>query len=495
MSDSPPLASAPLTRGALTSNYVLAMIRSELCDIVGPENVSSNTADRLGHSIDFYWIPEMWHDRRGSNPQPDFVVHAGSADEVARVLRVANHYKIPVTPWGGGSGSQGGALPMYRGIALDMKRMNRVLEIDTESLTVTCETGIIAQHLEWALEKKGYSTMNQPGSINCATIGGLLAHRGTGVLSTKYGKMEDMVMSLEVVTPTGEVINTLPVPRHASGPDLTQLFLGSEGTLGVITKVTLKIHPLPEVRKFHAFLFKTLTEAMSAGAEIMRQRLRPCVIRLYDEAETARLIKRVLGIDRQGAYLVFGFDGAAEMVEYELNQAKAICARHNPEDLGEKLGQMWWDHRYKFFYPPYMFHLPQAFGTLDTVATFANIEKVYWAMKKAVEENFPEASYIGHFSHWYEWGCMLYARFIVENPPQDPEEATLYYNRIWNHAIRAAMKEGGVLNEHHGIGLKLGRLMKELYGPAFPVLENIKKSFDPNNIMNPGKMGFKGFSS
>ncbi len=475
---------------ARQSNYQYAMLYSELADAVGKDHVSANASDQLGHSVDYYWIPEMWHDRGCDNPTPDFIVHPGTAEEVAKVMRIANTYRIPVTPWGGGSGSQGGALPVYGGISLDTKRMNRVLEIDTESLTVTAETGIIAQHLEWAVEKQGYSTMHLPASIACATIGGFLAHRGTGVLSTKYGKIEDMVMSLEVVTPSGEIINTLPVPRHASGPDLTMLYLGSEGTLGVITKVTLKIHPIPESRKFHAFLFPTMHDAMQAGANIMRSRLRPCVIRLYDEPETQRLIKRVLGIDKQGAYLVFGFDGFEEMVNLEMMRACEICRHENPEDLGSEMGQTWWDNRYKFFYPPYMFHIPQAFGTLDTVADFRHIEHVYWAMKNTLREHVPEAAFIGHFSHWYEWGCMLYARFIVEEPPQDPQEATLYYNRIWDMAIRAAIKAGGVINEHHGVGLKLGRLMKDLYGPAFGTLGDIKKAMDPLGIMNPGKMGF-----
>ncbi len=471
-------------------NYPLAMLQSELVDAVGAEYVSWNEADKLGHSIDYYWIPEMWHDRGHDNPKPEFVVHPGSAEEVAKVMKIANNYKIPVTPWGGGSGSQGGALPMFGGIILDTKRMNKVLKVDTEALTATVETGANTQQLEWAIEKLGYSTMHFPASIACATLGGFLAHRGTGVLSTKYGKIEDMVMALEVVTPAGEIINTLPVPRHASGPDLTMLYLGSEGTLGVITKCTLKIHPIPEARKFHAFLFKDMHEAMTAGANIMRSRLQPCVIRLYDETETAKLIKRVLGIDKKGAYLVFGFDGPEEIVDIQLEKACALCRKQDCEDLGTEMGQSWWENRYKFFYPPYMFHIPQAFGTLDTVATFANIEKVYWAMKNVVRENFPEATFIGHYSHWYEWGCMLYARFIVENPPKDPQEATLYYNKIWDMAIRAAIREGGVINEHHGVGLKLGRLMKELYGPAFKVLTDIKASLDPNNIMNPGKMGF-----
>ncbi len=473
-------------------NYLSEMIRSELADAVGDEHVLVDEAEKLAHAVDYYWIAEMWHDRGMPNPTPEFVVRPGTSAEVAKVLRIANTYKIPVTPWGGGSGSQGGALPIYKGIILDLKRLNRIIEVDTVSLAVTVESGISMQHLEWALQKQGYSTMHYPASSHCATLGGFLAHRGTGVLSTKYGKIEDIVMALEVVLPTGEIINTLPVPRHASGPDLTQVFLGSEGTLGVMTRATLKIHPIPECRRFHAFLFRDMTTAMAAGRDIMRSRLRPAVIRLYDAPETKRLIKRVLGIDKTGAYLVFGFDGPHEMVDFELTRACEICRRGEPEDLGTEMGEAWWNHRDKFFYPPYMFHLPQAFGTLDTVATFANIEKVYWAMKSAVEDNFPGTAYIGHFSHWYEWGCMLYARFIMEQAPQDPRAATRLYNKVWDMAIRAAIREGGVINEHHGVGLKLGRLMPELYGPAFAVLQGIKKTLDPNNIMNPGKMGFEG---
>jgi len=473
-----------------TDNYHFEMIHSELKWAVGEDNVRTDDADKLGHSIDYYWVPELWHDRNCPPQPPQIIVTPETAQDVAKVMKIANNYKIPVTPWGGGSGSQGGALPIYGGISLDTKKLNKVLEIDEKSLTITAETGCNMQQLEWATEKAGYSTMHFPASIACATLGGFLAHRGTGVLSTKYGKIEDMVMSIEMVTPEGEVINTLPVPRHASGPDLTQMFLGSEGTLGVMTKVTLKIHPIPECRKFHAFLFKNMTSAMAAGSELMTSRLRPAVIRLYDTPETAKLIKKVLGIDREGSYLVFGFDGPEEMVDLEMARACEICRKQNPEDLGTEMGQTWWDNRYKFFYPPYMFHMPQAFGTLDTVATFANIENVYWAMKKVVTENFPQATFIGHFSHWYEWGCMLYARFIIDDPPSDPAEATALYNKIWDMAIRAAMDNGGVINEHHGVGLKLGRMMPELYGNAFDILKRIKKIMDPNNIMNPGKMGF-----
>ena len=473
-------------------SYLFEMIYNELADVVGRDHVSTTESDRIAYSCDYYWIPEMWIDRGCRNPTADFIVHPATTQEVARICAIANNHKIPLTTWGGGSGSQGGALPMYGGILLDTKRLDRIVEIDKTALTVTAETGIIMQHLEWALEKEGYSTMHMPASIGCATLGGFLAHRGTGVLSTKYGKIEDMVMCMEVVLPDGTVADTIPVPRHASGPDLNQLFLGSEGTLGVMTKATLKIHPLPEERRFHAFTFKDLHTAMEAGREIMTTRLRPSVMRLYDEAETRRYIKRVLGIDQQGSYLVFCFDGDKDLVDLEMNKALAICRSREHQDLGQELGESWWEHRYDFFFPNHMFRLPQAFGTLDTVATFSNIEKVYRAMKEVVERNFPEARYIGHFSHWYEWGCMLYARFIVDEPPADPHEAASLYNRIWDMCLRAALREGGVLNEHHGIGLKLGRLMKELHGPAFGIMEKIKGVLDPNNIMNPGKMGFWG---
>ena len=473
-----------------TDSYQNEILYSELADVVGRENVSTSQADKIAYSCDFFWLAALWIDRGQTSPAPDFVVHPATTDEVARICRIATHYKIPLTVWGGGSGSQGGALPIHGGIVLDTKRMNRILEIDKTSLTVTVQPGIIMQHLEWELEREKVSTMHDPASIGCATLGGFLAHRGTGVLSTKYGKMEDMVMSLEVVLPDGTVINTPAVPRHASGPDLTQLFLGSEGTLGVITKATLKIHPIPEIRRFHAFIFKDVHTGLEVGRRIMTHRLRPCTIRLYDEAETRKLIRRVLGVEREGSYLVFGFDGDRDIVDLEMRKATAICRSLPHEDLGAEPGENWWNHRYDFFFPNHMFRLPQAFGTLDTVATFANIENVYWAMKHVIEEEFPMARYIGHFSHWYEWGCMLYARFIVDQPPEDAHEAAQLHNQIWDRCLRAAMKEGGLLNEHHGIGLKLGRLMKELHGPAFGVLEDIKKTLDPNNIMNPGKMGF-----
>lgn len=475
-------------------SYMFDMILFELQDVVGREHVSTKYSDREVYSIDYFWVSEMFHDRQKvediTRPTADFIIHPADSSEVSRILKIANTYKIPVTVWGGGSGSQGGALALFGGIIIDTKRMDKIHKIDLTSMTVEVDTGIIMQRFEWELQRLGVSTMHDPASANCATIGGFIAHRGTGVLSTKYGKLEDMIVNMEVVLPDGEIIRTLPVPKTACGPDLNQLFIGSEGTFGIVTKVTLKIHKIPEERKFRAFIFKDLTTGLRVGQRLMTDGLQPSVIRLYNETETKELIKRVLGIDKKGVYLVYGFDGKKEMVDLQLKFAKDIADSENGEDLGEDLGEQWWKSKIKFFFPPYMYRLPQCFGTLDTVATYSKIEDVYNAMKEIIERKYsPLARFIGHFSHWFDWGCMLYARFIIDNPPEDPHEVLYLHNSIWNDGLRAALKAGGVLNEHHGIGLKLSRLMPELHGNSFDIFKKMKKILDPNGIMNPGKMG------
>ena len=476
------------------SSYMFDMILFELQDIVGREHVSIKSADKEVYSVDYFWIPEMWHDRQKGHdvtrPTADFILTPANSEEVSKILKIANNYKIPVTTWGGGSGSQGGALPIFGGIILDTKRMDQIFCIDQDSMIVEVGAGIIMKHLEWELERFGLSTMHDPASSNCATVGGFIAHRGTGVLSTKYGKIEDMIVNMEVVLPSGEIIKSLPVPKTACGPDLNQIFIGSEGTLGIVTKVTLTINKIPEVRKFRAFIFKDLATGLRVGQRLMTEKLQPSVIRLYSEDETKEVIHKVLGIDKKGAYMVYGFDGRKEMVELQLQYAKEIADEEGGEDLGEKLGEQWWENRYKFFFPPYMFSLPQCFGTLDTVATYSTIENIFNAMKNVIETKYPQARFIGHFSHWFNWGCMLYARFIIDKPVDDPHELLFIHNSIWNDALRAAMDAGGVLNEHHGIGLKLSRLMPEMYGNSFAILQDLKKSLDPNGIMNPGKLGF-----
>ena len=469
------------------------MIESELVDIVGRDYVLTDPADRLIYGVDYFWVPHMLVDRRQTPPLPDIVVLPGTVEQAAAVVRLANTYRIPLTPWGGGSGSQGGIMPVYGGITLDLKRLNRVLAVNPKAQTVTAQAGINGYDLECAISAAGFTLPHYPASVHSATLGGYLACRGSGVLSTKYGKAEDMVLSMQVILPNGDIIRTLPMPNHASGPGILQVFVGAEGSYGIITEATMRIEQPPEERRFRALLFDNLSSGLEAGRRIMLARLQPIVIRLYDEPSTIKQVKKVLGVSvDRGAYMVIGFEGWKQIAQAQEDQALAICRELGAQDLGAEPGWEWWNHRYDFYFPSKGLDLPWMFGTMDTLCTFDKIENLYWTKKRTLEENYAgwKLQYIGHFSHWYPWGVMVYDRFIIEEPPWDANEALALHNEIWNLAARTSMACGGILNEHHGVGLKLARLMREQHGTAFQVLEHLKQGLDPHNILNPGKMGF-----
>jgi alkyldihydroxyacetonephosphate synthase len=476
--------------------YMCDIMLSELADIVGYEHVLTGEADKLAYSNDVFWIPNLWIDRKENPYKPDYIVQPGSAQEVIKVLKFANREKIPVVPWGGGSGSQGGILPIYGGIMLDLKRLNKIIEIDEISETVTVEAGINCTLLEKALNERGYTFPHYPASANCASIGGFIAHRGSGTLSTKYGKIEDLVLSLETVLPTGKLMNTLPVPKHASGPVLHELFIGCEGTYSIITKATLTIYKLPQERRFAAFVFKNLKDGLEAGRRMMTEDVQPCVIRLYDPGSSKTKVADVLKIkmdNPQAAYFIVGYDGDSNMIDLQEEKANKICADLGAQYVGREGGDNWWKSRYHFYYPPYEFRLPWLYGTMDTVCKFKDIYTLYKTKKERLEKAFAkyDIRYIAHFSHWYKWGVMVYDRFIIEQPPQDPHEAIKLHNEIWNMAVRISIEYGGVVNEHHGVGLKLGRFISEEYGEnGYELLKQIKDAVDPVGILNPGKMGF-----
>lgn len=467
-------------------------LENELVDIVGREHVLAEESDRLVYAVDYMWIPRMYVDRGKIPPLPDFIVLPADTEEISKIVKLANIYRIPVIPWGGGSGSQGGVMPVYGGITLDLKRLDAIVEINEVSQTVTAEAGINGYDLESALNRAGYTLGHLPASMHSATLGGYLAARGSGVLSTKYGKMEDVVMSVEVVLPEGDVVRTLPVPTHASGPGILQLFVGAEGSYGIITEATSRIERLPEDRRFRAFLFQSFDDGLEAARQMMLERLNPSVLRLYDEASTKKRIKSILGLDLSGFYLVVGMEGPAGIVDYQERRILEICGEKNGEELDSAHAWQWWEHRYNFYFPPKALDFPWMFGTMDTLCTFDSIKSLYTDKKKILEERYAKWSlqYIAHLSHWFPWGSMVYDRFIIEEPPEDPEEALALHNEIWNLAVRTSLDHGAVLNEHHGVGLKLARLVREQYGPAFKVLESLKNGLDPQGILNPGKMGF-----
>lgn len=471
--------------------YTLNFFRSELENVVGVENIIDIESELEEKSVDHLWLTHMWREKEQELPLPYFIVRPANTDQTSKVMSICNTYKVPVVPRGGGSGSAGGAATMYGGIVLDVTRMDEIIEIDEKSLVLTAQAGINGRVLEDKLNEKGYMLAHYPSSVDISTLGGYLTARGSGVMSTKYGKAEDMVLSVEVVMPDGKVIETLPTPNHACGPGILQLFVGSEGTLGVITKVSIRIDPLPETRLFRFFQFDSIHDGIDAGRDIMANRLNPAVIRLYDPGSTEKSLNTT-GLDLDGSYMVVMVDGFKDIAKMELDKIVEICKNNKGKDMGEELGKHWWDTRYVAYKPPVHPEFPQLYGTPETVCTYDNINKIYDEKKALIENEYKEwgAKYTAHFSHWYSWGTMVYDRFYIEHPPEDADELFRLYTELWDKCTKINLDNGGVLNEHHGIGIKLGGHMREQYGEAFDFLLDIKKAADPKSIMNPGKLGF-----
>jgi len=468
----------------------LSEITAALSAALGEEAVHTDPSRLHAYTADTYW-PALAAAAAGAPlGRPDVVVVPRDDDGVVAALRIAREHRLPVVPWGGGSGTQGGAVPIRGGIVVDLRGLDRIVEIDERSLTVTAEAGVNGRVLERALNARGLMLPHYPASAEWATVGGYVAARGSGVLSTRYGKIEDLVVALRVAMPTGELIDTVCVPRHAVGPDLTQLLIGSEGTLGIITRVTLSVVPLPAERRFATLSFPSV----EAGVDTFRGALavghRPSVIRMYDEEATQRTLAPVVGAPLEGVCAVVACEGEAAAVDVELARIAELARAHAAVELDPALAERWWDRRYDFYAPPHHPELPAIWGTVDVVATYARIGAVHAALIEAVRDRYAG---IGlklrvHFSHWYPWGTMLYARFLIPDGGRDGDALALH-DRIWEDAVTAVLGAGGVINDHHGVGLKLGRYMEAQHGAAFGTLRRIKAAIDPLGIMNPGKLG------
>jgi len=441
-------------------------------------------------SLDTYWKAKALA-AAGRPILADGVVRPKSAEQVGQVLAAAGELGIPIVPRGGGSGSQGGAVPQLGGVMLDLSGLDSIVEFDDESCTVRVQAGVPGQELEDRLNERGYTFPHFPASVHLARVGGYLAAKGSGVLSTKYGKIEDLVASMQVALPDGSLMRTVPVPRHSIGPDLNQLFIGSEGAFGVITEATLLVMPLPERRSFRMVGFDGLEPAMAAMRGILQAGWRPCVARLSDESATDSNLAKVLNSDLSGVKLILGFDGPAARVEFEQREVLKLLEAGGGRDEGSEIADLWWENRYKIYYPPFRPELPFIWGTADVVAPFSRMLPAYRALREHMLGEYEryDLHFSGHFSHWYPWGAMVYGRFTVRSPPEDLDESVALYDDIWRRSSRLMLEHGVVLNDHHGVGLKLADDMPAQWGDAWPLLQRIKACIDPSGMMNPGKLG------
>lgn len=453
---------------------------------------------------------------------PDAVVWPESSQELSSILAYCHENSIPVIPFGGGSGVCGGTWATQGGISLDLKRLDQIIEINVEEMSFTAQAGINGEVLERALNAKGFSLRHFPSSIYCATLGGYLACRSAGQLSTKYGKVEDLVLEMEVVLADGRIIS-LGTGQDSS--DLKELFMGSEGTLGVITKAKMKMFRLPEVEKFLTYKFSDLPTALKGIRQTLQSGIFPSVVRLYDETDTLlahsyseegetscfdlikdgfkpylekikneslravlakpSLLNKLSKVLPTGCQLIMMFEGQSNIVDEEINITEKLFRSLGAKNLGEGPGLYWKAHRYSVAYKlSPLFDEGFFADTMEVACTWDKLENLYEAVRESIGKN---ALAFAHFSHAYREGCSIYFTFVSYKKGAEASEK--HYAKIWDEALNVCVQAGGVISHHHGVGLLKAKYMKDQWGENFSWLQNIKNILDPRNILNPGKLG------
>jgi alkyldihydroxyacetonephosphate synthase len=416
--------------------------------------------------------------------RPAAVARPSSAGEVAAVLRLCNELRVPVTAVAGRSGVCGGSVPVFGGVALDMTGLAGVGEVDDASLLVDVRAGTYGDTLEQSLRSAhGLTLGHWPQSIQLSTVGGWVACRGAGQYSTRYGKIEDMVAGLEVALADGRLIRTGGhAPRAATGPDLTQLFVGSEGTLGVITEVRLRAHPQPVTDRRAAYRFAEFGAGLEACRRIVQRGATPAVLRLYDEIEAHRSFE----VDG-GALLIVLDEGDPPLTDAVLTVVSEECA--DADQVGDGLVEKWLEHRNVL--PPLESLVRSGIvaDTIEIAAAWPALQSIYRQALDDLTAIEGTVAASAHQSHAYIDGACLYFTFAGRPAVAGPEAIEDYYRQAWDAVMGATTRAGGALSHHHGVGINRGRYLAEYLGEGFHVLTAVKAALDPNGILNPGKLG------
>ena len=448
--------------------------------------IDTDPESRRSHSKDRWPEAGKWSRSEQERHLPAAVVRPSTVDEVSAVLRSATAAGISVVPFGAGSGVVGGVVNDGVFVSLDLGGLAGSPVFDDERGEVTAGAGMLAAELEAALNARGRRIPHYPQSLGLASVGGLVATRSSGTFSSKYGNIEDLLVALEVVLADGTVLRTRAVPRSSTGPALAQLFVGSEGTLGVITAVTLRTFPLAESTRFRGIAFDELADGLAAVRSILDAGITPAVIRLYDAEEAAHLYERC-GVQGEGrALLILGYDGKQAVVIAEEATSLAITAAHRGVDLGAGPGDTWERTRFDASW------LDRGNAGETKIADAIDVSAAWPALHGlhgkvlAAMHPYVDSAY-AHYSHFYPNGGAIY--FIFFTTGVDREDVLDQYRQTWDAALRTVLEAGGSISHHHGVGEARKRWMAEEHGTGLHVLDAIKTALDPLGVLSPGKLG------
>ena len=436
--------------------------------------------ERTEASRDWWPLAMNWAAEGTAAARAGAVVRPATAAEVAEVLTVCNEARVPVTAAAGRSGVCGSSIPVFGGVVLDMTDITGIVDVDDESLLLDVRAGTFGDDLARDLRSKHAVTLGHwPQSMALSTVGGWLACRSAGQYSTRYGKIEDMVVGIEVVLADGRVVRAGGAgPRAAVGPDLTQLFVGSEGTLGVITEARLRVHPSPPAEARAAFGFSSFAEGLDVCRRILRRGATPAVLRLYDVPESKR------NFDVETNALIVLDEGDQALVDAVMSIVAEESA--GGERLDDALVGRWMDHRNEVSALGALTSRGYVLDTVEMAGRWSELASLYETVTSRLQAMGGNIAATAHQSHAYTDGACLYFTFAFK-PDVEDREAT--YRGAWDTVIQATMEHGCAISHHHGIGVNRSRFMRDALGNGFNVLQAVKDTLDPNGILNPGKLG------
>jgi len=451
-----------------------------LAELSAATTVVTDVAETADASRDWWPLAMHWALAGEVPARARVVCRPTSTAEVAAMARVCNRHGVPLTAAGGRSAVTGAAVPAFGGVLADLTGLAGVGDVDEDSGVVEVAAGTSGPELEEFLGRHGLSVGHFPQSFELATVGGWVACRGAGQYSTRYGKIEDLVAGLEVVLADGTVVRTGGAPAAASGPDLTQLFCGSEGTLGLITRVWLRTHPTPPAEQRAAYSFATFADGVEACRQIMRIGATPAVLRLYDTVESAASGR---GGDGSTCTLLVLDEGDRRIVEATMAVVADACRLGAPAPA--ELVATWIEHRNDTSALEALTRQGYIVDTMEIAARWSRLEGLFDGVRARLGDAGAKVASC-HLSHSYPDGACLYFTFAAKPDPADVEST---YRALWDAGQQAVLDGGGNLSHHHGIGINRGRFVADALGDAFGVLCAVKRALDPNGIFNPGKLG------